>query len=260
MKPTIVIFIAVAILAGCAVGPDYQQPKTGTPSQWTSSLNGGETNSPADLASWWQNFNDTTPGFTHAYCRPVQPHFEGCGSPCPRSPRPKRRRVRQPLAFLERGRLIYSQPLWRPCLSSAGRLRRHTLDYNLYNANFDAAWELDVFSLLRKTLDDDSREPRFIETVPTAGYRFIAQVEMPRAPTRRDPPRPLHPSRPPDPRRPRRRTPPADRSSPRPLLLLRLPRGSWSAASTLRPPSVRSPFSRSTISPATPPRSTSPTA
>jgi TolB-like protein/DNA-binding winged helix-turn-helix (wHTH) protein len=32
--------------------------------------------------------------------------------------------------------------------------------------------------LLRKTLDDDSREPRFIETVPTAGYRFIAQVDI----------------------------------------------------------------------------------
>jgi TolB-like protein/DNA-binding winged helix-turn-helix (wHTH) protein/Tfp pilus assembly protein PilF len=31
--------------------------------------------------------------------------------------------------------------------------------------------------LLRKALHDDSREPRFIETVPTAGYRFIAQVE-----------------------------------------------------------------------------------
>jgi TolB-like protein/DNA-binding winged helix-turn-helix (wHTH) protein/Tfp pilus assembly protein PilF len=31
--------------------------------------------------------------------------------------------------------------------------------------------------LLRKALDDDSREPRFIETVPTAGYRFIAQVD-----------------------------------------------------------------------------------
>jgi TolB-like protein/DNA-binding winged helix-turn-helix (wHTH) protein/Tfp pilus assembly protein PilF len=31
--------------------------------------------------------------------------------------------------------------------------------------------------LLRKTLDDDSREPRFIETVPTAGYRFIAHVD-----------------------------------------------------------------------------------
>jgi TolB-like protein/DNA-binding winged helix-turn-helix (wHTH) protein/Tfp pilus assembly protein PilF len=31
--------------------------------------------------------------------------------------------------------------------------------------------------LLRKTLNDDSREPRFIETVPTAGYRFIAHVD-----------------------------------------------------------------------------------
>lgn len=30
--------------------------------------------------------------------------------------------------------------------------------------------------LLRRALDDDSREPRFIETVPTAGYRFIAHV------------------------------------------------------------------------------------
>jgi len=30
--------------------------------------------------------------------------------------------------------------------------------------------------LLRKALDDDSRAPRFIETVPTVGFRFIAQV------------------------------------------------------------------------------------
>jgi TolB-like protein/DNA-binding winged helix-turn-helix (wHTH) protein/Flp pilus assembly protein TadD len=36
--------------------------------------------------------------------------------------------------------------------------------------------------LLRKTLDDDSREPRFIETVPTAGYRFIAPVSTTPAP------------------------------------------------------------------------------
>lgn len=30
---------------------------------------------------------------------------------------------------------------------------------------------------IRKVLGDDSREPRFIETVPTLGYRFIAAVE-----------------------------------------------------------------------------------
>src|SRR5688500_8753204 len=30
---------------------------------------------------------------------------------------------------------------------------------------------------LRKALDDDARQPSFIETVPKRGYRFIAEVE-----------------------------------------------------------------------------------
>jgi TolB-like protein/DNA-binding winged helix-turn-helix (wHTH) protein/tetratricopeptide (TPR) repeat protein len=34
-------------------------------------------------------------------------------------------------------------------------------------------------ALLRKTLNDDSREPKFIETVPTVGFRFIAPVATP---------------------------------------------------------------------------------
>ena len=31
-------------------------------------------------------------------------------------------------------------------------------------------------TLVRKALDDSSREPRFLETVPTVGYRFLAEV------------------------------------------------------------------------------------
>jgi hypothetical protein len=33
-----------------------------------------------------------------------------------------------------------------------------------------------AIGLFRKSLNDDSRVPKFIETVPTAGYRFIARV------------------------------------------------------------------------------------
>src|SRR5271170_7190201 len=52
--------MCLALLAGCAVGPDYQPPKTSVSAQqWTSPLNGGETNGPTDLATWWQNFGDT---------------------------------------------------------------------------------------------------------------------------------------------------------------------------------------------------------
>jgi DNA-binding winged helix-turn-helix (wHTH) protein/tetratricopeptide (TPR) repeat protein len=35
-----------------------------------------------------------------------------------------------------------------------------------------------VIGLLRKALNDDTHVPRFIETVPTAGYRFIANVTV----------------------------------------------------------------------------------
>jgi len=31
---------------------------------------------------------------------------------------------------------------------------------------------------LRRCLDDDAAQPRFIETVPGAGYRFVGPVEV----------------------------------------------------------------------------------
>jgi DNA-binding winged helix-turn-helix (wHTH) protein/Tol biopolymer transport system component len=42
-------------------------------------------------------------------------------------------------------------------------------------------------ALLRKTLDDDVHEPRYIATIPTAGYRFIGQVDSSQAPGNPDP-------------------------------------------------------------------------
>jgi hypothetical protein len=46
--------------------------------------------------------------------------------------------------------------------------------------------------LLRKALNDDSHEPRFIETVPTAGYRFIAEVSVANGAVGAQPPPELH--------------------------------------------------------------------
>jgi DNA-binding winged helix-turn-helix (wHTH) protein len=44
---------------------------------------------------------------------------------------------------------------------------------------------------LRAALDDDARAPRFIETIPRQGYRFVAPVQPARAVTTRAPrPRP----------------------------------------------------------------------
>ena len=42
-------------------------------------------------------------------------------------------------------------------------------------------------ALLRRLLGDDTRNPRFIETVATVGYRFLGKVECGRGPHRRRP-------------------------------------------------------------------------
>src|SRR5260370_32112238 len=46
------------LLGGCTVGPDYRQPTLPAPSQWSEPMLGGETNSPASIALWWNKFND----------------------------------------------------------------------------------------------------------------------------------------------------------------------------------------------------------
>jgi multidrug efflux system outer membrane protein len=51
----VLVLVAGAGLAGCAVGPDYQRPATPTPGGWRTPTAG--TGSLADLA-WWQLFQD----------------------------------------------------------------------------------------------------------------------------------------------------------------------------------------------------------
>ena len=55
----VIVVMCLALLAGCAVGPNYQPPKPDTASQWSSPLAGGETNGPASLATWWKNSHRT---------------------------------------------------------------------------------------------------------------------------------------------------------------------------------------------------------
>jgi multidrug efflux system outer membrane protein len=52
-------FLAVLVLAGCAVGPNYHRPPVQTPAQFRNSSDPGATNSLADLG-WWEVFNDPT--------------------------------------------------------------------------------------------------------------------------------------------------------------------------------------------------------
>jgi len=150
MRPAMVIVvIGLALLAGCAVGPDYQPPRAAAPAQWTSPLAGGETNGPADLAAWWRNFNDTN--LDSLMTMAVQSNL---------TLRVAESRVRE--ARAEQG--VVSGSFWPSIGSSASYTRNRygantfpplsgfgiPLDYNLYNAGFDATWELDIFGGTRR--------------------------------------------------------------------------------------------------------------
>jgi outer membrane protein, multidrug efflux system len=148
----VIASLCVALLAGCAVGPNYQAPKTNTPAQWTTSLAGGETNGPVDLGQWWKNFNDTN--LDALIATAIQSNL---------TLNIAEARVRE--ARAQKG--VVSGGLWPSLGAGAGYSRNHygantfpplggfgvPLDYNLYNADFDAAWELDIFGGTRRAVE-----------------------------------------------------------------------------------------------------------
>jgi len=157
MRPVMVmVAICSALLAGCAVGPNYQPPKASVSAQWSSPLAGGETNGPTDLASWWKNFGDTN--LDSLIAMAVQSNL---------TLRIAEAHVRESRAERD----VAAGSLW-PSVGSSGSYSRNRygansfpplptgvpLDFNLYNAGFDAAWELDIFGGTRRTVEAASAE------------------------------------------------------------------------------------------------------
>lgn len=157
MRPLMVmVAVFLALLAGCAVGPNYQAPRVNASTQWTSPLLGGETNGPADLVGWWKNFDDTN--LDSLMATAVQSNL---------TLRAAEDHVLE--ARAEEG--VVAGGLWPSVGSSVGYSRNRwgqnsfpplppdtVLDYNLYNAGFDAAWELDIFGGTRRAVEAANAE------------------------------------------------------------------------------------------------------
>ncbi len=156
MKVLAVIAVpGLALLASCTVGPNYHRPNVRAPAGWASSLAGGETNTPADLATWWRGFNDTN--LDSLVTVAIQSNL---------TLRVAEAHVRE--ARAERD--VAAGGLWPSVGSSASYSRNRwsqnsffslppgRADYDLYNVGFDAAWELDVFGGTRRTVEAANAE------------------------------------------------------------------------------------------------------
>ena len=146
--PRLISFLLAGLLAGCAVGPDYHPPKTAAPPQWVSPQDGGETNLPPADTAWWKSFHDAE--LDSLVVRAAQSNL---------NLRAAVARVREARAAAG----VVSAGL-SPTLDAAGSYARERysangfppfppgvpVEDNVYQAGFDAAWELDVFGGTRR--------------------------------------------------------------------------------------------------------------
>jgi len=148
------VLLAIAS-GGCAVGPNYQRPAVSAPTHWSAPLAGGETNAPIDLAAWWENFHDAE--LDSLISRAVQsnPDLQIAQA------RVREARAQYGIAaanFLPTvdaagsyARTKTSQH--QPVLGSLPIPANVPFENDVYQAGFDASWEIDVFGGTRRATE-----------------------------------------------------------------------------------------------------------
>jgi NodT family efflux transporter outer membrane factor (OMF) lipoprotein len=145
MKPALFTSLfCLAIVAGCAVGPNYHPPKTAAPAQWSSPLAGGETNAPAALAGWWKNFGDTN--LDSLMTLAVRSNLD--------------LRIAEAHVREARAERDVATGSWWPSVDGTAGYSRNRWGANSFppNAGFDAAWELDLFGGTRRAVEAANAE------------------------------------------------------------------------------------------------------
>jgi multidrug efflux system outer membrane protein len=154
------VALSLALLAGCAVGPDYHKPVTKVPSAWdgqnvqTKAQPSKATNQPVKLVEWWKSFKDPT--LTALVEIAIHNNLDV---------RTAEARIREARAALG----VAGAPLWPglnssaiyqrsqsssatvtsggTAISTAGGLRE------LFQVGLDSSWELDIFGGTRRNIE-----------------------------------------------------------------------------------------------------------
>lgn len=149
---TVAATILVIGIPGCAVGPNYHQPESKAPAQWSESLAGGETNSISTPADWWKTFRD--PELDALIDRAVQSNLDLQIAQA----RVREARAQYGIAAADLwptvdGSASYARDLeskHQPVLGSIPIPSSVPFENNVYQAGFDSSWEIDVFGGKRR--------------------------------------------------------------------------------------------------------------
>jgi NodT family efflux transporter outer membrane factor (OMF) lipoprotein len=147
--------LGLLFLHGCAVGPDYHRPNMAAPAQWGEPMTGGETNGVSSIAAWWKNFND--PELDSLLDRAVQSNLDLKIA----TARVREARAQYGISSADQWPSVETSDSYtrlresknQPLIGALPLPPGVPFENNVYQAGFDASWELDVFGGTRRATE-----------------------------------------------------------------------------------------------------------
>jgi multidrug efflux system outer membrane protein len=160
--PALLIWISLAMVTGCMVGPNFQRPQVQVPAQWTGPTHAPGTRPPTlaeqELARWWGVFQDPI------LAGLVETAIESNLDLKQAEARIRQARAARGIAASGLGPTVDSSGSFQrrrsPATSTGGGERPGAAGSksggvisNQYQAGFDAGWELDIFGGVRRGIE-----------------------------------------------------------------------------------------------------------
>jgi len=140
----------LVLLAGCAVGPNYKPPQTVVGSSFANAPTNAATTDETALATWWKGFNNAT--LDRLVERAItNNHDFRIATANLKEARALRRLTTFDLAPTVTGNAGYANGLLSKAAAPPGT-PRDAREFELYDASFDATWELDFFGRVRRSV------------------------------------------------------------------------------------------------------------
>jgi len=143
-------FLSSVFLSGCAVGPNYKAPRTSVAASFANSPTNVAAADETALATWWKGFADTK--LNDLVDRAIaHNHDLRIAAANLKEARALRRLTTFDLAPTVQGNAGYQNGLLSKSAALPGASRGDR-EFELYDAGFDATWELDLFGRVRRSV------------------------------------------------------------------------------------------------------------
>ena len=145
------LLVLLALISGCAVGPNYQQPQTSVAGSFANSPTNAVAANEAALATWWKGFKD--PKLDALIEQAVaHNHDLRIATANLKEARALRRLTTFDLAPTVQANAAYDKRLLSKAAAFPGT-PRDKRELEFFDAGFDATWELDLFGRVRRSVE-----------------------------------------------------------------------------------------------------------